>query len=134
VGNLEFKASTKDLKDAPNAEFDEIRVEDAVILRKDGRSRGYAFVTSSWAQASKVCPSDICTFYSGMLYVKSQQIYLRELDSKNDTASSDDSVSSEYINNMDQKIEDLKRQIDKNEQEMKMLRQKPCTTELPLSC
>ncbi len=36
-----------------------------------------------------------------------------ELDSKNDTASSDDSVSSEYINNMDQKIEE----------EMKMLRQ-----------
>jgi hypothetical protein len=60
-----------------------------------------------------------------MLYVKSRQIYLGELDSKNETASSDDSVSSEYINNMDQKtrIEDLKRQIDKNEQEMKMLRQ-----------
>jgi hypothetical protein len=45
------------------------------------------------------------------------------LDSKNDTASSDDSVSSEYINNMDQKIEDLKRQIEEKEQEMKMLRQ-----------
>ncbi len=55
-----------------------------------------------------------------MLYVKSRQIYLRELDSKNDTESSDDSVSSEYINNMDQMIEDLKRQIDENEPEMKM--------------
>jgi hypothetical protein len=53
VGNLEFKASTKDLKDALNAEFDEIRVEDVVIPRKDGRSRGYAFVTLSWAQALK---------------------------------------------------------------------------------
>ncbi len=58
-----------------------------------------------------------------MLYVKSQQIYLRELDSKNDTASSDDSVSSEYINNMDQMIEDLKRQIDKNEQQIKKHKQ-----------
>jgi hypothetical protein len=58
-----------------------------------------------------------------MLYVKSRQIYLRELDSKNDTAPSDDSVSSEYINNMDQKIEDLKCQIEAKEQEMKMLRQ-----------
>jgi hypothetical protein len=58
-----------------------------------------------------------------MLYVKSRPIYLRELDSKNDTASSDDSVSSEYINNMDQMIEDLKRQIDESEQDMKMLRQ-----------
>jgi hypothetical protein len=123
VGNLEFKASNKDLKDALDAEFDEIRVENVVIPRKDGRSRGYAFVTLSWAQASKVDPSDICTFYSGMLYVKSRQIYLRELDSKNDTASSDDSVSSEYINNMDQMIEDLKRQIDENEQEIKMLGQ-----------
>ena len=55
-----------------------------------------------------------------MLYVKS---YLRELDSKNDTASSDDCVSSDYINYMDQKIKDLRRQIDQNEQEMKMLRQ-----------
>ncbi len=58
-----------------------------------------------------------------MLYVKSLLIYLRELDSKNDTASSDDSVSSEYTNNMDQEIEDLKRQIDENEQEIKMRKQ-----------
>ncbi len=101
VGNLEFKASTNDLKDALDEEFDETRVENVVIPRKDGRSRGYAFVTLSWAQASKVDQSDICTFYSGKFYVKSRQIYLRELDSKNDTASSDDSVSSEYINNMD---------------------------------
>jgi hypothetical protein len=120
VRNFEFKASTKDLKDALDAEFDENRVEDVVFPRKDGRSRGYAFVTLSWARASKVDPSDICTFYSGMFYVKSRQIYLRELDSKNDTASSGDSVSSEYINNMDQKIEDLKRQIDENEQEMNL--------------
>ncbi len=80
----------------------------------------YAFVTLSWAKASKVDPSDICTIYSGMVRhgVKSRQIYLRELDSKNDDASSDDSVSSEYINNMDQMIEDLKRQIDENEQQI----------------
>jgi hypothetical protein len=58
-----------------------------------------------------------------MLYVKSRQIYLRELDSKYDTASSDDSVSSEYINNMDQNIDDLKRQIDENEQEIKKHKQ-----------
>ncbi len=63
-------------------------------------------------QSIKVDPPDICTIHSGMLKVKSQQIYLSELDSKNDNASSDDSVSSEYINNMDQRIEDLKRQID----------------------
>ncbi len=123
VGNLEFKASTKDLKDALDAEFDEIRVEDVVIQRKDCRSHGYAFISLSWAQASMVDPSYICTFYSGMSYVKLLQIYLHELDSKNDTASSDDSVSSEYINNMDQMIEGLKGQIDEKEQEVTMLRQ-----------
>ena len=121
---MEFKASTKDLKEALDRVFHKIHVEDVVIPRKDGRSRCYAFATS-WPKASEVDPSDICTIYSGMLYVKSRQIYLCELDSKNNTASSDDSVLSEYINNMDQnlKIEDLKRQIDKNEQKMKMLRQ-----------
>ncbi len=67
VGNLEFKAFTKDLKDALDTKFDEISVEDFVIPRKDGRSRGYAFVTLSWAKASNVDPSDICTFYTGML-------------------------------------------------------------------
>jgi hypothetical protein len=58
-----------------------------------------------------------------MLYVKSRQIYLRELDSQNDTASSCDGVSSDYINNMDQLIEDLKRQIDENEQQIKEYKQ-----------
>ncbi len=58
-----------------------------------------------------------------MLYVQSRQKYLRELDSKNGTASSDDSVLSEYINNMDQMIKDLERQIDENEQQNKMHKQ-----------
>ena len=48
-------------------------------------------------------------------------IYPCELDSKNNNASSDYNVLSEYINNMDQMIADLKRasQIDENEQQMK---------------
>ncbi len=102
VGNLELTASTQELKDEYAKEFQRIRVENVVIPRKDGRSHGYAFVTPSWAKASKVDPSDICTIYSRMLCVKSRQIYLRELDSKNDNAPSDICVSSEYINNMDQ--------------------------------
>jgi hypothetical protein len=55
--------------------------------------------------------------------VMSRQIYLRELDSENDNASSDDSVSSEDIINMDQMIEDLKPQIDGNEQKIKKHKQ-----------
>jgi hypothetical protein len=88
--------------------FEKIHVENVVIPRKDGRSYGYhddAFLTLSWAKASKVDPSDICKIYSKMLYVKSRQIYLRKLDSKNGNASSNDSVSRESINNMDQIIE-----------------------------
>ncbi len=54
-----------------------------------------------------------------MLRVKSRKIHLCELDSKNDNASSNHSVSSEDINTMDQMIEDLKRQIDEKEQQMK---------------
>jgi hypothetical protein len=119
VVNLEFTASTQELKDELNKEFQRICVENVVIPRKDGKYHCYAFVTLSWAKASKVDPSGICTIYSEMLRVKSRQINLRELDSKNDTTSPDDSVSSENINKMDQMKDDLKRQIDENEQQIK---------------
>ncbi len=42
VGNLEFKASTNDLKEALDREFHKIHVEDVVIPRQDSRSRSYA--------------------------------------------------------------------------------------------
>ncbi len=48
VGNLEFKASNKELKDALDREFHKIHIEGVVIPRKDGRFRSYAFVTLSW--------------------------------------------------------------------------------------
>ena len=41
VGNLEFKASTKELKDVLDRVFKKIHVEDVVIPLKDGRSCGY---------------------------------------------------------------------------------------------
>jgi hypothetical protein len=71
VGNLDFKASTKELKDAIDREIHKIHFEDVVIPRKDGRSCCYVFVTLSWAKASKVDPSDTCKIYSGTLYVVS---------------------------------------------------------------
>jgi hypothetical protein len=100
VGSLEFTTSTQELKDELDWEFQRIHVENFVIPKNDSRSHCYAFVTLSWAKASKVDPSDICWICSGMLYVKSRPIYLPELDRKNDNASSDDSFSSEYINNI----------------------------------
>ena len=69
VGNLEFKASTQELKDELDRWFHKIHVEDVVILGLDGRSRGYAFVTLSWAKALPIYPSDICKIFSGMLDV-----------------------------------------------------------------
>ncbi len=47
MGNLEFKAFTKDLKEALDREFHKIHIEYVVIPRQDGRSCGYAFVTLS---------------------------------------------------------------------------------------
>ena len=52
VGNLEFKASTQELKDELDRWSHKIHVEDVVIPRRDGRSSRYAFVTLSWAGQS----------------------------------------------------------------------------------
>ena len=92
VGNLEFKASTKELKDVLDRVFKKIRVEDVVIPLKDGRSCGYGFVTLPWAKGSTIDPANICKVFSGMIDVNSRPIYLRELDSKDN-----DSVSSSFI-------------------------------------
>ncbi len=92
-GNLEFKASTKELKDALDEVFYKIHVEDVVIPRTDCRSRGYAFVTLSWAKASDI----ICKYYFGRSLVNSLQIYLREPHNEDDTQSSNHGVSSAYL-------------------------------------
>ena len=97
VGNLEFKASTKDLMDELDRVFWMIRLGDVVIQRKDGRSCCYAFLTLSWARASDIDPFDIYKLYSGMFYVNSQAIYLREPNNKDDTQSSNVGVSSSFI-------------------------------------
>ena len=82
VGKLEFKASTKELKDVLDRVFKKIHVEDVVIPLKDGRSCGYAFVTLSWAKGSTIDPANIWKKNSGLLDVNSRPIYLRELDGK----------------------------------------------------
>ena len=93
MGNLEFKASTKELKDVLDRLFNKIHVEDVVIPLKDGRSCGYGFVTLSWAKGSTIGPANICEVFSGMLDVNSRPIYLCELDSRDNAPSSNDSVS-----------------------------------------
>ena len=85
------------MKDEHDRWFHKIHVKDVVIPRRDSRSRGYAFVILTWAKASPMDPSDICKIYSGMLDVNSRPIYLRELNCRDDTQSSNDSVSTLFI-------------------------------------
>ncbi len=66
------------LKDVLNTVFQKIRVGDAVVPIKDGKSCGYAFVNLSWADASDIDPFDICKLYSGTLFVNSRAIYFSE--------------------------------------------------------
>ena len=121
VGNWEYKASKKELNDVLDAYLQRIRVEEVVLPKKDGRPSGFAFVTLSWAEASNVDPSDICKLYSGMIDVKSRPIYFRELYSKVESVASDDSVSSEYLEQMDRLIEELQCKLDENNRRFKNL-------------
>jgi hypothetical protein len=56
-----------------------IKVEKVENPEKNGKPRGYAFVTLSWTKTAKVNPSDICKAYSGMIDVNSRYIYLRKV-------------------------------------------------------
>ena len=78
MGGLEFKASTKELKDELDKVFHEIHVEGVVIPRTDGRSRGCAFVTLSWAKASNINLFHICKLLSKKFFVHLLPIDLRE--------------------------------------------------------
>ena len=60
-----WSSKRKRLKDELDRVFHKIHVEDAVILLKNGRSCGHAFVTLSWANASTFDPADICKFFFG---------------------------------------------------------------------
>ncbi len=78
VGNLDYKASSKELANALDTCF-QIRLEEAVIPKKNGRSSSYDFVTLSWVKASNVEPSDLCKLYSGRIGVNSRPIYFCKL-------------------------------------------------------
>ena len=83
IGNLEYSATADELDDALNKYFKRIHVEEIVIPNANGRTRGYAFVTLSWAAGSRVKPRDLCHSLSGMIDVNSRPIYLRELRKQN---------------------------------------------------
>jgi len=99
VGNLAFKASVEDLSNALSQIFIKIQVEKVTIPQENGRPRGFAFVDLSWAADAPVKMIDICIAQSGMIFVNSRPIYLRGLDSKANSESSDQSMGSPYAAN-----------------------------------
>ena len=81
VGNLEYSSNTEPLHKALlQADFHErIRLEKTDLPDNDGKSRGYGFVTLSWAEAANVNPSDICKLYSGMIDASSRYVYFQQI-------------------------------------------------------
>ena len=94
-----FKASEEDLSNALSQIFIKIQVEKVTIPQENGRPRGFAFVDLSWAAGAPVKMMDVCIAQSGMIFVNSRPIYLRELDGKADSESSDQSMGSPYAAN-----------------------------------
>jgi hypothetical protein len=84
VGNLDYNSDSTPLHKALRQYFRKrIKVDEVIVPENNGKSRGYAFVTLSWAKTANVNPSDICDMYSGMIDVNSRYIYLRELRNDN---------------------------------------------------
>ena len=84
VGNLDYNADANPLLKTLRKYFRyRIKVDEVIVPENNGKSRGYAFVTLSWAKAANVNPSDICKFHSGMIDVNSRYIYLRKLRNDN---------------------------------------------------
>ena len=84
VGNLDYNSDSNLLFKTLRKYFRyRIKVDKVMAPENNGKSRGYAFVTLSWAKAANVNPSDICKYHSGMIDVNSRYIYLRELRNDN---------------------------------------------------
>ena len=84
VGNLDYNSDGKSLLKELRKDFRyRIKIDEVIVPENNGKSRGYAFVTLSWAKAANVNPSDICKAYSGMIDVNSRYIYLRKLRNDN---------------------------------------------------
>jgi hypothetical protein len=84
VGNLDYNSDSTPLHKALRQYFRKrIKVDEVIVPENNGKSRGYAFVTLSWAKTANVNPSDICKAYSGMIYVNSRYTYLHKLRNDN---------------------------------------------------
>ncbi len=80
AGNLDFDADIEDVMKLPRKYFrHRIRVSEIAIPNSKGRTKGHAFITLSWVREALVDPADLCKFCSGVIQVKSRQLYFQEL-------------------------------------------------------
>jgi hypothetical protein len=80
AGNLDFDADVEDVMKSLRKYFrHRIRVSEIAIPNSKGRTKGYAFITLSWVREALVDPADLCKFYSGVIQVKSRELYFQEL-------------------------------------------------------
>ncbi len=79
-GNLDFDADVEDVMKSLRKYFrHRIRVSEIAIPNSKGRTKGYAFITLSWVREALVDPADLCKFCSGVIQVKSRELYFQEL-------------------------------------------------------
>jgi len=88
VGNLDYNSNAEPLQKALRKALlrdfrSRIRLDKTDLPENNGKSRGYGFVTLSWAKAADVKPSDICKIYSGMIDASSRYIYFQQLRKDN---------------------------------------------------
>ena len=88
MGNLDYNSNAEPLQKALRKALlrdfrSRIRLDKTDLPENNGKSRGYGFVTLSWAKAADVKPSDICKIYSGMIDASSRYIYFQQLRKDN---------------------------------------------------
>jgi hypothetical protein len=80
AGNLDFDADVQDVMKSLRKYFrHRIRVSEIAIPNSKGQTKGNAFITLSWVQEALVDQADLCKFYSGVIQVKSRELYFQEL-------------------------------------------------------
>ncbi len=80
AGNLDFNADVEDVMKLLWKYFrHSIRMLEIAIPNLKGRTKGYTFITLSWVREALVDPADQCKFSSGVIQVKSRELYFQEL-------------------------------------------------------
>ncbi len=107
VGNLDYNSIAEPLHNVLQktlqTDFDKkIWLEKTDLPESHGKSKGYGFVTLSWAKAAKVKPLDICKVYSGVIAASSRYIYIQQLRKDNPRASTKEREQAKTVQSVPQ--------------------------------